>query len=799
MPKKRQHFKSFKPTPSAASSTPASASSSADKPNRSVNELLADLRRTSLRSSPSTSLPTNTPSVPPAIREILQIPETPAPAPRRPLRQRFDGTGRRLPAGPPPPRSWVSRRRDDDPSKNGPLRWDEQTLRPTLSPLPGASLPQPGSLIDLVLQRIALDWDIHQVYNKYHLFFIPSHLKSALIRYVSMTSPDGLSLDDLKAILLPPADGYEQEELDSYDAAYEALTYIDLSGALGRSLRLKEVGSLLFPTSQNAGTDEPQDSWDAADTSPGPPRELLPNLSHLSLAVSPVYAHGVSWRQLLSLAPKLSAVTHLSLAFWPDPCLTPNARFSSVTSPQGRSIPYGGTTLYSHSLDHDWNEALLVLRMLSRLLYKLEFLDLTGFLLSVEVGAHLIAENGATTHHHAAQTNANSCNTQSQDRQCVRITMGRRLPWKKTESNTSPTVAVKSETPISPARQQRPAPHTPRSVKRRRAAGDDALRSPSTSPPPAPPPEKYGPSTAPCCPPRFADLATPSFMIGGPLADDRYRMVEDEFLHTAQRFTNHLHRAEYSRLKLAAKSQNAAAIREIERPVVGRVTAEASRRHQALRRADRQSRALQDAGNEQGGGGDLPWIGTSLQGLMEGPTRDSTPIPRAAGPLMTRAAAGFGSHSASAQRQNSRPADRIAPAGSPLPSSRIMPVRATQDGRQPSFAASRSSPIPTALHRAAGPGPSVASPSGLRETPTRVAQGFHSSSSTSKLPRGKAEPSERNLFENEERDVNDEDDDDPFGVRKRKLNREKSREQLRRPEQGAPSKKASRDTIPSFL
>lgn len=223
-----------------------------------------------------------------------------------------------------------------------------------------------------------MDWDLHQVYNKYHLFFIPNHLKPALIRLVSMGSAQGLSMEDLKTILLPPSDGYEQEDLDSFNTSYQALTYLDLSGAIGQSLKLKEVGDLLFPTRQTPVLEEPQDSWDATETNFSLPQALLPNLTHLSLAVSPAHAERASWKQLLALAPKLSAVTHLSLAFWPDPCFTPGARYSSMTSPQGRNIPYGGTTLYSHSIDHDWSEALLVLRMLSRLLYKLEFLDLTG-------------------------------------------------------------------------------------------------------------------------------------------------------------------------------------------------------------------------------------------------------------------------------------------------------------------------------------------------------------------------------------------------------------------------------------
>lgn len=85
----------------------------------------------------------------------------------------------------------------------------------------------------------------------------------------------------------------------------------------------------------------------------------------------------MSWKQLLALSSKFSSLTHLSLAYWPDPCLVAHGQTSTVETPQG-NIPYGGTNLYSHSLDHDWSEALLILRLLSKNLYALEFLDLTG-------------------------------------------------------------------------------------------------------------------------------------------------------------------------------------------------------------------------------------------------------------------------------------------------------------------------------------------------------------------------------------------------------------------------------------
>ncbi|KND88781.1 hypothetical protein TOPH_06616 [Tolypocladium ophioglossoides CBS 100239] len=375
-----EHVKSFKPYP-VASLAQSSASSATDKPAKGVNELLANLRHASISGSSSSPrpLPTAAPSVPPAIRQILQLPESPVLLPRRPVRQRFDGHGRRLPAGPAPPHSWVSRRPGDAIVEGQSSRSSRLSCSGSARTiLPGAYVPAPGSLIDVVLRRLAFDWELHRVYNQYYLYFLPSHLKPALIRYVGVAAQQGVSLADLRAILLPSDDVYDEDELGDESVSNAQVTYLDLSGSIGRTLRLKDVSDLLFPSNQSPSSEVLQDSWDAADMVPNPPRILLPNLTHLSLALEPIGPHDASWKQLLALSTKLSTVTHLSLAFWPDPCLTPRARFSSVTSPQGQNISYGGTNYYSHSIDHDWSEALLVLRMLSKNLYKLEFLDLTG-------------------------------------------------------------------------------------------------------------------------------------------------------------------------------------------------------------------------------------------------------------------------------------------------------------------------------------------------------------------------------------------------------------------------------------
>jgi hypothetical protein len=246
--------------------------------------------------------------------------------------------------------------------------------------LPGQYLPAPSSLVDVVLRRIASEWDILRVYDWYNLYYIPSHLKAALMRQVTIANGAGITLADLKALLIVPEYEDESERSPGQDATADMeVNTLDLTGSIGKSLRLKDVVDLLFPAGSPPASEELQDSWDtAADASPNITRALLPNLTHLSLALNPQHAHNVSWRYLLAVADRFAAVTHLSLAYWPEPCLTPNATLSTVASPQGRAIPYGGTNYYSHSIDHDWSEALLVLRLLSKSFYELEYLDLTG-------------------------------------------------------------------------------------------------------------------------------------------------------------------------------------------------------------------------------------------------------------------------------------------------------------------------------------------------------------------------------------------------------------------------------------
>lgn len=149
-------------------------------------------------------------------------------------------------------------------------------------------------------------------------------------------------------------------------------------------------------------------------------------------------------------------------------------------------------------------------------------------------------------------------------------------------------------------------------------------------------------------------------MIEGFAHDDRYRMVEDEFLAMANDFTKHLHAAEYQRLKALASTRNAGMIRTISRPVTGRMSDPVKRRRSALALAASQRKGLRNSlrkrkdrddsdsdDDDDDDDGELPWAGTSLQGLMESPRKAAVPLPAGSSSL------GHGERTSTVRRRSS--------------------------------------------------------------------------------------------------------------------------------------------------
>jgi len=139
--------------------------------------------------------------------------------------------------------------------------------------------------------------------------------------------------------------------------------------------------------------------------------------------------------------------------------------------------------------------------------------------------------------------------------------------------------------------------------------------------------------------------------------DDAYIMVEDEFQAVAKGFTQHLHHAEYVRLKNLAKTQNASTINTISRPVdsITEMREETKKKREAEVKTMKQKNALQQMKMQAGrpksddeesdlddNKADDPWIGTSLQGLMTSPRKSQTSCTGWDGVNSnTRAAAGY--------------------------------------------------------------------------------------------------------------------------------------------------------------
>ncbi|EXA47986.1 hypothetical protein FOQG_05581 [Fusarium oxysporum f. sp. raphani 54005] len=361
--------------------------------------------------------------------------------------------------------------------------------------------------------------------------------------------------------------------------------------------------------------------------------------------------------------------------------------------------------------------------------------------------------------------------------------MGRKLPWKTSSTPSGPErkTSVKSESPLpTPSRALHPGtPSAFRKKPRRERVieAEDTTRSPSTSPPPEPPKER--------------------FMRPGLDHDDRYRIVEDEFVNMAHQFTLHIHASEYNRLKNLAKHQNADTIREIERPVVGAPTLLTRHRQEDVRRNAKQRKLLGNDANEKK---DSPYVGSSLQGLMESPRKEHKWISTGlADTAATRASAGFnsqkisplrlkqGSNSSSAKRrQISLGDDDETDDGDdldPTTPSRTAATKAARTTHTSSPAMPRSTPrtafstprtLKSAMNTTSRSGSSV-------KRPTTAPGGSEARKIT------KSRDAQEHI-----------DDDDPFGINKRRIQRQKSREQFRKTEEKTPSK-SSLDDIPSFI
>ncbi|GKZ17007.1 hypothetical protein AbraIFM66951_005736 [Aspergillus brasiliensis] len=382
------------------------SSSSAEQP--SVNDLIHHLRRTQASNGPESPFRFVAPrSVHPSLRNLLELPETPPPRPR-PGAQRLGIVGsRRLrrTAGPPPPESWLLGGAEDaeEPDVDIGAAERERVIY-RFERLPGTSFPPKGSLLDTVLRSMATYWEWHVEYDGPFLGALPNHLKVRLLSYIAIYARDrplsGL-MRGLRPLFEKPR---ATDGPDLYQGSESEVNRLDLGSAIGRWLSLKQLSAELLvtakpntlqrkpkesvPSSWEEEYDEEEEDDTTTDTTPTgsnstyhlftpSPTLRFSNLRYLSLAHPKPST--VNWNSLISLLSHLSTITHLSLAHWPIPTVTPNAINVRIRHPNHRSLTfsYGGTDTYSAS-ENNWAEAAGLLRRLSRVTYCLKWLDLEG-------------------------------------------------------------------------------------------------------------------------------------------------------------------------------------------------------------------------------------------------------------------------------------------------------------------------------------------------------------------------------------------------------------------------------------
>ena len=389
MPKKRAPIHFTKPVnPIHPSLTPSSNESknrlgthslhsTTDPPGNSVNDKIHNLRLSQAPSNwkdQSRNL-AHAPTVHPSLKAMLQVQETPSPKPRF-LTNTAGRARARGPAGPPPPSSWLNHRNQAPPHSQRVSA--QQSLRVAhvapehLDALPDLYLPPGRSLMFQALKALAINWEWHLEFDRYYLATLPTRLKQALLWFISNFNQQGITRQGLETLFLD--DTVIEDATDS-----ESLTHIDLSNFICKSLDLKDLKEFLANPriapnfgELDASNSIVPDTWDAPSTTQllhlSTPR--FPSLTHLSLS----HPTNASWKSLLSLAPHLTTLTHLSLAFWPAPSLNSNPIVEGV-APSGNSDSYDfGKTL----TDEFRTEAAEILRHFSRKTYCLKWLDLTG-------------------------------------------------------------------------------------------------------------------------------------------------------------------------------------------------------------------------------------------------------------------------------------------------------------------------------------------------------------------------------------------------------------------------------------
>lgn len=231
---------------------------------------------------------------------------------------------RRGTAGPPAPRSWVTR--DQKVTKKVSAEAEGRAARKVLEG-PGLVKVDGRSLTHMLLDRMAREWQEVFVYGRWYLWEMGTPLKALLLAYIAAYSSTPIDIPGLEILFGHMDDEEEEEDTDSdsestppespTDSDFStptldpSVTNLTLSHSLGRTMTLKDLKTFLTLSSPSSLPD----SWDTDATLS---THRFPNLTHLNLSYPATNA--VSWPRFFDFARSaIPTITHLSLAGWPSP------------------------------------------------------------------------------------------------------------------------------------------------------------------------------------------------------------------------------------------------------------------------------------------------------------------------------------------------------------------------------------------------------------------------------------------------------------------------------------------------
>lgn len=384
MPKKQRH--NYLKQLQGASSGKQSVDTNGTGSSASVNERLGELRRlqgkdAAKKKAELAESSQNLKSVHPSLKGILGIGESAPPRPKRAIRTRIPN---RTP-GPAPPASWtktagwtplLALRTGQRRFRKGGIadidrnRPDKLRRFACMTGLDVDGSTRPLSLMHFALKTAAEQWHLFDDEDLPMLAELPLALRQKLISYLGFYGPT-----------------INLAALDALTSGSERLLYLDVAGLIGHGSlsisRLTKLAKKPLPSQAESehvvADDNVADSWDQEENFESVLTTSLTatrfaGLTHLSLSHPP---SNISWRELLGLAKQIPTITHLSLAHWPRPTLTPNLTASTVTSQHSPDVHAGGSHFYS-ALDEDVYEPAAIIRQLSGALLRLQWLDLEG-------------------------------------------------------------------------------------------------------------------------------------------------------------------------------------------------------------------------------------------------------------------------------------------------------------------------------------------------------------------------------------------------------------------------------------